>query len=100
MQFDSRGDVLRRFKSIFGVAARILQPGNIEVVAARGNFFAGEAAETPRLALVLSFCTAQWIIAEGANKTLEIRGLQRIGLAIGGGVGGPVGNHTPLRVTF
>src|SRR6185437_14987624 len=69
MPLDRRGDVLRRFEPVLGGVAVILQPGDIEIVAARGDLGAGEAAETAQLALVLAFDAAVGSPPKAATKS-------------------------------
>src|SRR5262245_39390708 len=83
MPFDRRGDILRSLKSFLGRVAGILEPGDVEIVAARGDLLAGEAAEAAGLPLVSSCGAAVRVIAERGNEIIKIGEPQRIGLTVG-----------------
>lgn len=83
MTLDCGGDVLGGLESVFSLVARVFQPGDVEIIAARGDLSAGETTEAAALTLILAFCFSVWIAAERSNEIREIRFLERICLAIG-----------------
>lgn len=90
MPFDGGGNVLGCVEPVFGIPAGVFKPGDIQIVAARGDLGAGETAEAAFLALIGARGMAKGIIAKGSGKDGKISFGDRAGLAIGGCAGAHV----------
>lgn len=82
MPLNSRGDLFGVGQAVVEVSARILQPGDVEAIAPRFDFGAGEAAEAALLAHVFGFASIEKV-AENSYEVGEIAGVDGTCLAIG-----------------
>ena len=61
---DRRRDVFGRLETVFRVGTGVLEPSDVEIVAAIGDLLPGEAAETACFALILPLRSSQRIFSE------------------------------------
>ena len=77
-------ELLRLGQRVLGIAARVAQPGNVEIVAAGLDVGAREAPKTARFARVDAGSCAVRIIPVGRLEVCEVGLGERRGLAEGG----------------